>query len=399
MPYDVTFTQETLCKGVMRAVDEVLNVDDETARMLVDLGVATAEGLSPQTGSSAALFADTFLSKADNLSTVASPSVARSNIDATSPADIASAVAGYPSKAETWDNAREYKTGDFVLFNNGVFVALKDGVNKMPVFEIPYWTNVGMGSNWLDNPWKGLTFSNTKSVGTGTGNNGSGTPAYARLGLTSTTTDNNAVRIARVLSIGVPTYWHMLADRDSGIVQGSNRINFAKAGRLRYNVCTSNRTNAEIAGVKWYFDFGRTFSEVSGSGTETPMDSELNRRGFGWQCTMSGDSNVFSSFEAVYHDGTTLYKQELNFASFWISGAMQRYEITWNGLGSYAYFVNGKEVARFNDKNNDLFGMPTWCCLAAGGYYGPNYTGVSIDHMVWVNNEETGFLTYGTIDT
>lgn len=398
MPYDVTFTQETLCKGAMRAVDEVLNVDDETARMLVDLGVATASGLSPQTGSSAALFADTFLAKTNNLSEVTSPSVARSNIDATSPADIVTAVAGFPSKAEEWDDTREYKKGDFVLFNNGVFVALKDGVNKMPVFEVPYWTDVGLGSNWLDNPWKGLTFSNSKSLGTGTATNGSSTPAYARLGLASTTTSGNAIRIARVLSVGVPTYWHTLLDRDMPS-QGSNRINFAKAGRLRFNVCTSNRTNPEIAGVKWYFDFGRTYSEASGSGTETPLNSELPRRGFGWQMEMSGDSNVFSSFEAVYHDGTTLFKQPLDFASFWASGAMQRYEITWNGLGSYAYFVNGKEVARFNGKNNDLFGIPTWGCLAAGGYNGPNYTGVPIDHFIWVNNEDTGFLTYGTIDT
>lgn len=81
MPYDVTFTQAVLCNGAMREIDEVLNVSDETARMLVDLGVATASGLSPQTGSSAALFADTFLNKEDNLSTVDSTPVARTNLD------------------------------------------------------------------------------------------------------------------------------------------------------------------------------------------------------------------------------------------------------------------------------------------------------------------------------
>jgi hypothetical protein len=64
----------------MRAVDEVLNVDDETARMLVDLGVATAVGLSPQTGSSAALFADTFATRTNNLGDLTDDSAARNNL-------------------------------------------------------------------------------------------------------------------------------------------------------------------------------------------------------------------------------------------------------------------------------------------------------------------------------
>lgn len=57
-----------------------LSVDDETARTLVDLGVATASGLSPQTGSSAAQFTNTFVAKANNLSDVVDISVSRSSL-------------------------------------------------------------------------------------------------------------------------------------------------------------------------------------------------------------------------------------------------------------------------------------------------------------------------------
>lgn len=50
MPFTVTFTATAFVAGSLRNSSDTLLVDDPTARMLVDLGVATAPGLTPQTG-------------------------------------------------------------------------------------------------------------------------------------------------------------------------------------------------------------------------------------------------------------------------------------------------------------------------------------------------------------
>lgn len=51
MAATVTFTQDTLFAGAVRAIGSTLSVSDQDAQMLVDLGVATAPGLTPQIGS------------------------------------------------------------------------------------------------------------------------------------------------------------------------------------------------------------------------------------------------------------------------------------------------------------------------------------------------------------
>jgi len=50
MPFTVTFTATAFVAGSLRSSGNTLLVDDPTARMLVDLGVATAPGLTAQTG-------------------------------------------------------------------------------------------------------------------------------------------------------------------------------------------------------------------------------------------------------------------------------------------------------------------------------------------------------------
>jgi len=50
MPFTVTFTATAFVAGSLRTSGNTLLVDDPTARMLVDLGVATAPGLTAQTG-------------------------------------------------------------------------------------------------------------------------------------------------------------------------------------------------------------------------------------------------------------------------------------------------------------------------------------------------------------
>jgi hypothetical protein len=77
MAYTVTFTAQALVNGAVRGIGSTLSVADDTARMLVDLGVATASGLTPQTGSAAAQFADTFAARASNLKDLSSASSSR----------------------------------------------------------------------------------------------------------------------------------------------------------------------------------------------------------------------------------------------------------------------------------------------------------------------------------
>lgn len=61
MPFTVTFTATAYVGGSLRTSGNTLLVDDQTARMLVDLGVATATGLTAQTGAVAANLASTVL--------------------------------------------------------------------------------------------------------------------------------------------------------------------------------------------------------------------------------------------------------------------------------------------------------------------------------------------------
>lgn len=71
MPFTVTFTATAFVQGSLRTSGNTLLVDDQTARMLVDVGVATASGLTAQTGSVAAqlasrVSANTFTAGAKN---------------------------------------------------------------------------------------------------------------------------------------------------------------------------------------------------------------------------------------------------------------------------------------------------------------------------------------------
>lgn len=396
MAYDVTFTQAILCKGAMRTVGSVLNVDDETARMLVDLGVATASGLSPQTGSSAAIFADTFLAKTDNLSTVASVPVTRTNLDVPSTtevtSEIASATVNFPRKAGTWVNTTAYNVGDFVLFNNGSFVCVQANTGRNPVAELAYWQMVSTGWNWMRYNNTNLPFANQRTVGSGVdANNYSSTTCWARVGLnTNTGTTTNAVATYRTLSIGVPTYWHKLYD--SSGTSSSNAINYAKAGRFQTAFQPALGGNAATGGTVFYLDVGRTYS-TTGTPAVSPVDGTLDKRGYGIRLVVNAAGNGLSAAYAVFHDGTTL--TETSFDPLIVQSQMNKLEITWDGTGTMIWFINGTEVWRTTSGLNDVYGFPTYGAIALGAYNNVANGSTTASQMIWMMAEETYFVTYG----
>lgn len=389
MPYDVTFTQETLCKGAIRNIGDVLNVDDETARMLVDLGVATASGLSPQTGSSAALFADTFLAKADNLASIASPTVTRANIDALSTSELAAATANFPRKVATWDNATAYNVGDFVSFSGSTFVCIQSHTNRAPFAEQAYWQLTSYGWNWMVLPWKALGFGNLRSSGTGVDSASTTAMVWVRTGLSTTTTANNAIALYRVLSVGVPSYAHHYFDSSYAAQSGFNNINFGKAGKFQAAFSPTTSTNAITAGTVMYLDVGRTYSEVSGSGTISPLNAPLDKRGFGIRMVCNGTGG-FSDIFVVYHDGVTRTETAISNTVLSVF-QMNKFEVCWDGFGNYIYFINGSEVHR-RAGGQDYFGFPTWGAIAVGIYNAPNTSSTNVFQMIWVVSEETGFI-------
>lgn len=392
MPYDVTFTQETLCKGSIRSIGEVLNVDDETARMLVDLGVATASGLSPQTGSSAALFADTFLSKADNLSTVASPTVSRSNIGAISASDLSSATSDFPKKVSVWNNSTAYNVGDFVSFSGSTFICIQSHTNRTPFAEMAYWQLTSYGWNWMVLPWKNLNFGNQRASGTGMDATNTTNMSYVRTGLSSTSGGPNAIALYRVLSIGVPAYTHHLFDSSYDAQSGFNNINLGKAGKFQAVFTPAVSNNALTAGTVYYIDVGRTYSEVSGAGTISTLTGPLDKRGFGIRMVSAGTSTPsLSELYVTFHDGTTLTEVAIPNDTVSVY-QMNKLEICWDGFGNLIYFINGVEVHR-RSIATDYWGIPTWGSIAMGIYNAPNTSGVAIMQMLWVMNEETGFVT------
>jgi hypothetical protein len=396
MPYDVTFTQDTLCKGEIRASGSTLNVDDETARMLVDLGVATASGLSPQAGSSAALFADTFLAKSDNLSSVASTPASRTNLSVPSTSDvtsqIAASVANFPRKSGTWSNSTTYNVGDFVTYQNATFVCTQQHSNRVPLAETAYWQTVSMGWNWMVIPYKNLSFGNQRLSGTGVDATNTTNISYVRAGLAATSTSNNAIAIYRVLAVGVPSYWHRYYDGENASQQ-NNTINMGRAGAFRAAFSPTYPASALAAGGIMYLDVGRTYSEVGGSGTISTLTGPLDKRGFGIRMVTNSTGTAPSSAFVSYHDGTSLTETSFDPSLIRTLGGINKLEVTWDGRGNMIWFLNGVEIHRVTSAQTDVWGMPTWCSIAMGIYNAPNTSGVAAMQMLWLVNEETGFVT------
>jgi hypothetical protein len=380
----------------MRAIDEVLNVDDETARMLVDLGVATAVGLSPQTGSSAALFADTFLQKSVNLGDVVSVSASRGNLSVPSTSDVTSEIAAYATpKAVEWDSTTNYTFGNIVLHQDATFVCTQANSNRVPFAEQNYWQILSSGWSWMNNPYGAtLAFGNARTLGTGTADNGSSLAIqYVRVNLNTTTTSGNARAIYRTLSIGVPAYPHRYFDPNGTDGGSFNTINFRSVGKFQSAFFLSLRNTAETAGTVFYIDVGRTYSEVSGSGTISPVDAPLDKRGFGLRFVANGGGGLSNAY-ATYHDGTTYFETAFDTSLIKYAGGINRLDINWDGRGGMIWFINGIEVHRIDNIPVDtagIYSIPTWGAIAVGAYNAPNVD--NADQMIWVVPNETGFIT------
>jgi hypothetical protein len=102
----VTFTAATLFQGSMRSIGSTLSVTETDARVLVDIGVATAAGVTPQGGWPTGELSETFLAKADNLAGLDSNSTARTNLGLGGLAtlnDAPSDGSQYARKNGAWD--------------------------------------------------------------------------------------------------------------------------------------------------------------------------------------------------------------------------------------------------------------------------------------------------------
>ena len=80
MAYTVTFTANTFVNGTYQTTGNTLSVDDATARALVDIGVATASGLTAQTGNPTTALTDIVLQKSNNLSDLSNITTAKANL-------------------------------------------------------------------------------------------------------------------------------------------------------------------------------------------------------------------------------------------------------------------------------------------------------------------------------
>ena len=397
MPYDVTFTQETLCKGSIRTTGEVLNVDDETARMLVDLGVATASGLSPQTGSSAAEFADTFLAKTNNLSEVVDPSTGRDNLGI--PAAIESGISAYATpRSVEWSEFDSYEFGDIVMHKNATFICTQSNTNRVPFAEQNYWQVLSTGWSWMHEPYgSSLNFGSTRTLGTGTATNGTSAAInYVRVNLSATTTPDNAIAIYRTLAVGVPAYPHRFFDPDSLDGSSFNTLNLRNVGKFQSAFALSLRATAATAGTVFYLDVGRTYSEVSGSGTISPVNNLLDKRGFGLRFVADGLGGLSAAY-ATYHSGTAYSETSFDVNLVKYAGGMNKLDITWDGRATFIWFINGVEVRReigaFNIATDGIFSFPTWGSIAVGAYNAPNVN--NADQMLWFMPSLTGFTTAG----
>lgn len=127
MAFTVTFTSSVLVGGSVRASGSTLSVDDQTARMLVDLGVATASGLTAQTGAVAANLASRVT---DNVYTAGTKNTFAHT--ATTAGLALAGAAGNPSAAangELWFNS-----------SNGTLTARAAGMNGS-VAAVRAWVN------------------------------------------------------------------------------------------------------------------------------------------------------------------------------------------------------------------------------------------------------------------
>lgn len=382
MAYDVTFTQETLCKGSVRNIGEVLNVDDETARMLVDLGVATAAGLSPQTGSSAALFADTFLSKSNNLVDVNSVPDSRTSLDVYSKSEVENTVLpSRPLKAAAWNSSTSYTAGDFVSMNGATFIAMKNNTNKKPLFEVDCWEMASSDWRWLT---KSNIFANYSAKVTGFADtSGSSTATnWARASATGA-----EARVMRAISLGVPTFFHAYADYEVGTGGTSNRTNFNRAGKLVMGAAAgaSNVLNSST----YYLDCGRFY----GGPSESSMNSNLDKMGFGFKFILT--SGVITNVYATINDSTA----NNNYLEFEVSlgdsgvNYLSKYEISWDGNGTMAWWANGKELYR---RSGTVFtgntSWPVYASVGVGTY--ANTIGSSVN-LIWWKPDETYFVCQG----
>lgn len=286
----VTFTAATLFQGSMRSIGSTLSVTETDARVLVDIGVATAPGLTPQGGWPTGELSDTFLAKADNLAGLGSTSTARTNLGLGGLAtlnDAPSDGSEYVRKNAAWSVATGGGGGggvDIQTFGSpttsGTFTWTKPAGAKW--VEVHIWGSGGGGGGGSVYP--------TTSNRTGGGGGGAGAYGFWRI---------NASDLGSTETVVVASGGSGGAGRTGSAGNGTSGTHggTALSSRSRFAFYMSGNgggggggsNNSSAAGAGGYSTPYVTFNVLSsGGGSTTTTAGTSNPSSYPWQATGGG---------------------------------------------------------------------------------------------------------------
>ena len=314
MAYTVTFTAETLCNGAVRAIGDTLSVADDTARMLVDLGVATASGLTPQTGSAAAQFADTFAARASNLTDISSASSGRTALglgtiateDASTYLTTASASSTYQTVLSTSTTSTEGK----IQLATPLEALIGTDISKAITSDALTWRLSSLG-NW------DLFASSGSGSTSGTGAQGTW-PAGGSKNATSPTT---------AIGYGISYYLNYFISGNSSVLSaGYNAaIQWSSPQMLSYRMRKS-ASGVEATNVLRALFGGRPNSSITTTGNLTSK---------GLSVVQSGNGN----FIFYAHNGSGLASVDTGIAC--TINTLYDFVLISDGLGNAYCYING----------------------------------------------------------
>jgi hypothetical protein len=297
----VTFTQETLFAGAVRAIGSTLSVSDQDAQMLVDLGAATAPGLSPQIGS-----------------------VAGALISGYAPL-VSPALTGTPTAptASAGTNTTQLATTAFVTAAVPLLSTVSEAIEKtssttaISPSVLPF--------AFSDPGYRSLSNISSGAV-SGSGAFSSGNPAFGQREMYLSS-----------LATGRASQNYGLPGSAIGPMSRADarKINFSKKIWISG---TSMCLASNIGGTNYSGD-SNTFVRVTLGGYSTNTTGDMTSRGIGWK--KQGGSSPF--FTLTVHNGTSLTDVSTN-VSATDFGCID-WMIYSNGSGNVTFYINGTQVA------------------------------------------------------
>jgi hypothetical protein len=324
----VTFTQETLFAGAVRAIGSTLSVSDQDAQMLVDLGAATAPGLSPQIGSVAGALISGFapLVSAALSGTPTAPT-ASAGTNTTQLATTAFVTAAVPAASTTVAGKVELATRVEVVEPSSSTLAVSP-MRLMDVVMSPGYVQIAQ-------------------------NNSNVSVTTSGAGATSFTTSMTRVCIGP--NTGVAGFVYYRPQTNGGVAQ------FYAKGNV----------NAIINFSKPFFMSGRTLYDNTFRGDANNISritagkaavgaGALAQKGIGWQKAGGLGSNFFM----LAHNGTSLTSVDtgVSLTSLGLTGGMPfDWSVYSDGSGNVTMFINDTQVATTSaGPTGDSNGLCVW---------------------------------------